>query len=172
MGGSVEVASELGQGSTFTLRLPLELLAPVQPRDALPPVRPAAPDPEAPANLQVLAAEDNPINQMVLKTLLEPAGIAPTMVINGAEAVAAWERQKWDLVLMDIQMPGMNGLEAARAIRRRELETGRSRTPIVAVTANAMSHQVVQYREVGMDGVVAKPVNITSLYEAMEQALT
>jgi CheY-like chemotaxis protein len=123
------------------------------------------------AELRVLAAEDNPTNQLVLSTFLAQAGIAPTMVANGREAVAAWEQAHWDIVLMDIQMPEMNGIEATRAIRSRELETGRARTPVVAVTANAMTHQLAEYEAAGMDGVVPKPIDIAKLFEAMDQAL-
>ena len=123
------------------------------------------------AVLRVLAAEDNAVNQLVLKTLLAPSGIAPTLVENGREAVSAWETQDWDVVLMDIQMPEMDGVEAARAIRARERETGRARTPIIAVTANAMTHQVLEYEAAGMDGVVAKPVDAKALIEVMQRAL-
>ena len=104
--------------------------------------------------IRVLAAEDNDVNQLVLKTLLSQAGINPTMVADGAMAVAAWERETWDIILMDIQMPEMDGVQATREIRRREAETGRARTPILAVTANAMVHQVAAYQAAGMDGVV------------------
>jgi CheY-like chemotaxis protein len=129
------------------------------------------PEIETQTELRVLAAEDNLTNQLVLKTLLAPAGIEPTVVENGREALKAWEGQLWDLILMDIQMPEMNGVEATLAIRRRERETGRTRTPIVAVTANAMTHQLCDYLAAGMDGVVAKPVEIASLFTVMEQAL-
>ena len=165
MGGQIEAASELGGGSTFTLALPLARAG-----EARVVVGHAA-EMEELAALRVLAAEDNATNQLVLKTLLAPAGIAPTLVVNGREALSAWESQTWDLVLMDIQMPEMDGMEAARAIRRRERETGRARTPIVAVTANAMTHQLGEYTAAGMDGVVAKPVDIGALFTAMEQAL-
>ncbi|HTK34198.1 MAG TPA: ATP-binding protein [Caulobacteraceae bacterium] len=168
MNGSIEASSVLGKGSTFTLRLPLERVAGVAGK-ASPQNRAAAP--EEPVSLRVLAAEDNPTNQLVLKTLLAPAGIAPSMVENGREAVAAWESQDWDIVLMDIQMPEVDGVEATRAIRRRERETGRIRTPIIAVTANAMTHQLVEYEAAGIDGVVAKPVDAANLFRAMEQAL-
>lgn len=168
MGGAIEVSSEFGEGSTFTLMLPLPpaaTSAESKASKALPAQT------ERPAELRVLAAEDNATNQLVLKTLLAPAGIAPTMVVNGREALAAWEGQTWDIILMDIQMPEMNGVDATRAIRARELKTGRTRTPIVAVTANAMTHQVAEYEAAGMDGVVAKPVEIASLFKVMEQAL-
>ena len=167
MDGMIEASSTPGEGSAFTLRLPLR-------RVEAPAAAPArtAPAPAAqPVELRVLAAEDNITNQLVLKTLLAPAGIAPTMVVNGREALDAWESQTWDIVLMDIQMPEMGGVEAARRIRAREQQTGRARTPIVAVTANAMTHQVVEYEAVGMDGVVAKPFDIGKLFGAMEAAL-
>ena len=168
MGGVISATSQAGAGSTFTLRLPL---APVDEVVADPSAALEEPA-EMPADLRILAAEDNQTNQLVLKTLLAPAGIAPTMVENGRDALAAWEGQDWDIVLMDIQMPEMNGVEATRAIRLRELETGRARTPIIAVTANAMTHQVAEYAAAGMDAVVAKPIDMADLFEAMELALT
>jgi len=168
MGGTIEAASKLGQGSTFTVRLPL---ARVQADGAAAPAAPAEAQ-ARPEELRVLAAEDNATNQLVLRTLLAAAGIAPTLVENGREAVEAWETQDWDIVLMDIQMPEMNGVDATRAIRQRELETGRARTPIIAVTANAMTHQVAEYDAAGMDGVVPKPIDNICLFEVMDQALS
>jgi signal transduction histidine kinase/CheY-like chemotaxis protein len=166
MGGVIEASSELGRGSIFTLILPLERAA-----GAAKVAEGRSAETEPLAELRVLAAEDNATNQLVLKTLLAAAGITPTLVVNGREAVTAWESQAWDVVLMDIQMPEMNGIEATRAIRLRELETGRARTPIVAVTANAMTHQLVEYEAAGMDGMVAKPVDIAVLFNVMEQVL-
>ena len=167
MGGTIEASSTLGEGSTFTLRLPLERV-----RAEGEPASASVAAPERPEALRVLAAEDNVTNQLVLRALLSAAGIAPTLVDNGRDAVAAWETQDWDIVLMDIQMPEMNGVEATRAIRLRERETGRTRTPIIAVTANAMTHQIAEYDAAGMDGVVPKPLNNTHLFEMMDQALS
>jgi signal transduction histidine kinase/CheY-like chemotaxis protein len=168
MDGQIEVGSSPGKGSTFTLLLPLKLIAaapPLQPPDA------AADGYQRLRQLRVLAAEDNLVNQMVLRTFLEPTGIVPIMVENGREALDAWEKENWDLVLMDIQMPEMNGVEAAKVIRSRERETGRARTPIIAVTASAMTHQLEEFAAVGMDGVVPKPVNMASLLRMIEQAV-
>jgi signal transduction histidine kinase/CheY-like chemotaxis protein len=166
MGGSIEASSELAAGSTFIVRLPLAP-AVAAGKDA-----PAAPDTDAePGEIRVLAAEDNDTNQLVLKTLLAQAGIEPTLVENGKQALEAWESQSWDLILMDIQMPVMDGVVATRAIRERERATGRRRTPILAVTANAMTHQVAEYESVGMDGVVPKPIDMVALLNAMQQAL-
>jgi CheY-like chemotaxis protein len=131
----------------------------------------AAPEPAQPGEIRVLAAEDNDTNQLVLKTLLAQAGIEPTMVANGRQALEAWEAQHWDIILMDIQMPVMDGVAATTAIRERERETGRARTPIIAVTANAMTHQVAEYEAAGMDSMVPKPIDIAALFQAMEQAL-
>jgi signal transduction histidine kinase len=163
MGGSVEATSELGAGSTFIVRLPL-------PRAAQRPQEGAA-EPRGDGELRVLAAEDNDTNQLVLKTLLGQAGLDVTMVENGAQAVEAWERGQWDLILMDIQMPVMDGVVATRAIRQRERETGRARTPIIAVTANAMTHQIAEYEAAGMDGVSPKPIDLVALLGAMQEAL-
>jgi len=167
MRGTIDAASTPGKGSTFTLRLPLDRVLAAEPETD---------DTDGSAerllDLRVLAAEDNATNQLVLRTLLATAGVSPTIVNNGRQAVEAWETQDWDIVLMDIQMPEMNGVDAARAIRLREAETGRARTPIIAVTANAMTHQVAEYGAAGMDGVVPKPVDNLYLLEAMDLALS
>jgi CheY-like chemotaxis protein len=126
---------------------------------------------EAPEALRILAAEDNLTNQLVLKTLLAQAGLSVTMVDDGQAAVDSWERNVWDLILMDVRMPVMDGPSATATIRARELATGRARTPIVAVTANTMPHEVTGYYESGMDGLVAKPIAITALFEAIGAAL-
>jgi signal transduction histidine kinase/ActR/RegA family two-component response regulator len=168
MGGAIEAISEPRQGSTFVLRLPLATAAP-QAYAGRP--EGAARRFGAAGELRVLAAEDNETNQLVLKTLLSQAGIEATLVENGRQALEAWETQDWDVILMDIQMPIMDGVAATQAIRQRELETGRARTPIIAVTANAMTHQVAEYLAVGMDSMVPKPIDIAALFAAMEQAL-
>ena len=149
MGGRMSVESEPGRGSRFELRLPLERLGDE---------RVAAPSPLPPQDLEaielrVLAAEDNAVNQLVLKTLLGQVGVSPHVVEDGQAAVAAWETGTWDLILMDVQMPVMDGIAATARIRQRETATGRARTPIIALTANAMAHQVEEYFAAGMDGL-------------------
>jgi signal transduction histidine kinase/ActR/RegA family two-component response regulator len=157
MGGAISAERAPSGGSIFTVRLPLPVVGPVQ-GDAPPPSR-------------VLAAEDNPVNQLVLKSLLEQLGITPTIVANGAEALAAWESGDWDLVLMDIQMPQMDGLTATRRIREREAARGLGRTPIVALTANAMPAQIESYYEAGVCDVVPKPIEVARLFAAIASAV-
>ncbi|HEX3917913.1 MAG TPA: ATP-binding protein [Caulobacteraceae bacterium] len=174
MGGDIRVDSEPGVGSTFHVRLALPKLrgaaaaaAPGAGTRSSAPRAATASD----APIRILAAEDNSINQLVLRTLLHQAGLEPTIVENGTKCLQAWEDEPWDVILMDIQMPEMDGPTAARSIRAREIETGRPRTPIVALTANAMSHQVSAYLAAGMDGHVAKPIEAAKLFEAIELAL-
>jgi signal transduction histidine kinase/CheY-like chemotaxis protein len=167
MGGQMTVTSELGRGSTFTLLIPLERIGDEQAPAPAPPVEEEA----APLALRVLAAEDNAVNQLVLKTLLHQLGVDPHIVEDGKAALEAWETGEWDVILMDVQMPEMDGVAATAAIRAREAVTGRARTPIIALTANAMSHQVQGYEAAGMDGFVPKPIQIATLYGALQSAL-
>ncbi len=168
MGGAIRAFSKPGEGTAFCVTLPLVKLDHAA----------SAPSAGAAANgaasieggaLRVLAAEDNAVNQLVLKTLLQQVGVEPVLVANGQEAVEAWARETWDMILMDIQMPVMDGPTASRIIRERETAEGRTRTPIIALTANAMSHQVAEYRALGMDGFVAKPIQVSELFEAMNR---
>jgi two-component system, sensor histidine kinase len=166
MTGEISVTSELGLGSTFTLRVPLPYQGEEKAVSAG--VETRAEQPEI--ALRVLAAEDNAVNQLVLKTLLHQMGVDPTVVENGQRAVEAWAAGDWDVILMDIQMPVMDGLTAAAQIRACELAEGRARTPIVALTANAMAHQIEQYAAAGMDGHVAKPIQAAELFAALTRA--
>ena len=170
MGGAIWAESELGKGSSFHIVLPMPRIGcPVA--AAAPVPAPAAAEPRPTATLRVLAAEDNPTNQLVLSTIMEVFGIGIEIVADGREAVAAWRRGGFDLILMDIQMPHMDGVEATRAIREIEQAEGRRRTPIVALSANAMTHQVRDYLAAGMDAHVAKPIELNRLQSAMEEAL-
>ena len=168
MGGLIFVESREGEGSVFTVELPLERGE----LTAREPVQPVTADGAEEGALRLLAAEDNPTNQQVLAAVMGSLGIDIDIVANGKLAFDAWRDGAYDLILMDIQMPVMDGIDSARAIRSAERETGRQRIPIVALTANALSHQVEEYLAAGMDGHVAKPIEIAKLYEAISRALT
>jgi PAS domain S-box-containing protein len=169
MGGSIRAESTSGQGATFTVELPLERVSAAAPgqSSAAECVKPEA----APGPVRILAAEDNAMNQLVLRTLLGQIGIEPVIVDDGRQAVEAWAREPWDLILMDVQMPEMDGPTAAGMIRARERAQRRARTPIIALTANAMAHQVEEYIQAGMDDFVAKPIEAARLYAVIEQVL-
>ena len=164
MGGSINVESREGHGSTFVVELPLSRCeaAGSQPVDTV------RTDQDG---LRLLAAEDNATNQQVLAAVMESLGIDIDIVADGKQAVEAWGAFTYDLILMDIQMPVMDGIAAAREIRAAEQERGRARTPIIALTANALTHQIEEYMAAGMDGHVAKPIEIAKLYEAISAAL-
>jgi signal transduction histidine kinase len=167
MGGGVHVQSREGQGSTFTVVVAMprgEAIVPAQVEAAPPPI-------ESERRLRVLAADDNPTNQKVIAAVLAPLGAEVELVADGAACVEAWKRGGHDIVLMDIHMPVMDGVDAARTIRSLEVSENRKRIPIVAVTANALVHQVEGYMAAGMDGHVAKPIEVTKLYDAIETAV-
>jgi len=168
LGGTISVDSVLGEGTTFTVELPFPYIGP--------PIE--APDMAAPSNvfsedlaLRVLIAEDNPTNQLVFKTLLNQVGIDPVVVSDGLQAVESWRTRDWDLIFMDIQMPRMDGRMAALEIRRLEREDRRPRTPIYALSANAMAHQAAEYVTAGMDGNIAKPIDLRELFGVLEKVV-
>jgi signal transduction histidine kinase/ActR/RegA family two-component response regulator len=150
-----------------------EPAAAMQP-DAPPAPAPAPPPPPAEdgeRRVRILCAEDNDVNQLVLKTLLGQIDVEHHMVGDGAQAVEAWETMPFDIILMDIQMPVMDGPSAVEKIRAREAETGRARIPIIALTANVMAHQTAAYLAVGMDEVAAKPIDFAALVGAIQRQL-
>ena len=169
MGGRIALHSTLGAGSAFEVTLPLDWVRTSTPPSAT--ANDVAPQGPSLAEVRVLAAEDNPVNQLVLKTLLGHFGIEPTIVGDGEAAFEAWRAESWDLILMDAQMPRLDGVAATRRIRAAEAETGRPRTPIIALTANALSHQADEYSACGMDDLVAKPIQLPRLVEVMNRVL-
>jgi len=171
MGGTIGAQSTVGKGTTFQVTLPLAWMGESVALPTPPAVSDQQPEASACSALRVLAAEDNTVNQLVLKTLLHQIGVDPVIVENGVEAVRAWEGSEWDVILMDVQMPVMDGPSACALIRGREALEGRPRTPIIALTANAMAHQVAEYLGAGMDGFVPKPIEVGRLFEALQQVL-
>jgi signal transduction histidine kinase/ActR/RegA family two-component response regulator len=167
MGGLVSVMSQEGVGSTFIVELPFQRGVSVTAAAA------QAPSIDMqPRNVRVLAAEDNIVNQKVLKAIVEPMDVELVMVGDGKAAIDAWRGGGFDVILMDIQMPVMDGIAAAKVIRDAERAERLARTPILALTANALVHQVEEYLAAGMDGHVAKPIEISKLYEAMSRVLS
>ena len=172
MGGEISVTSAYGSGSRFEMILPLSRAAGSAQgpeRDEAEPLSAfLGPDGRPP---RVLAAEDNPTNQRVLSALLGALGVELTIVGNGKLAVEAWRDGAFDLILMDIQMPEMSGVAASKLIRAEEAKRGAPPIPIIALSANAMSHQVEEYLQAGMMAHVAKPIDLAVLYETMQTAL-
>jgi PAS domain S-box-containing protein len=165
MGGEIRVQSQPGKGSTFSFQLALPAAGPPS-QPAEPPPQPATGQPP----LRVLLVEDNPVNQHVLTLMLQGGGHRVTHAPNGREALLALDREAFDLVLMDLQMPEMDGLRCARLIRQREKATGR-RVPIVAVTANALQGERQRCLAAGMDEYLSKPVRNHELVAVIARLL-
>jgi len=167
MGGQLYATSSPGEGSTFTLALPL-------PRAAAMETSAEEPAASAPARserrLHVLLAEDHPTNRRVVELILRAAGVELTSVCNGAEAVEAFSACPFDLVLMDMQMPVMDGLSAIEAIRAHERARGAARTPILTLTANAMPDHARASRRAGADGHLTKPISAQALLDMVGRA--
>ena len=170
MGGELDCESAPGKGSRFWLDLPL---APVNipGPDVVAQAAGGADFSEAPP-LRILVADDHPTNRKVVQLMLEACEAELTEVENGAEALEAFRGGGYDLILMDMQMPVMDGLAAVAAIRRLEAHEARPRTPIIMLTANALPEHVVKARAAGADLHLAKPLTSAALFEALNAVMT
>lgn len=163
--GTVEAASEPGIGSRFTIRLPAALAAAAAERT-----------PARPGTIQLhgdglLVAEDTEVIRAILAKHLHTLGVRATFVENGAQAVDRFSAGRFDAVLLDIQMPVMDGFEAARSIRSLEKSNLRMRTPLIAISASAMPEDVLKARQSGFDLHIAKPISRLQLHQALHDAL-
>jgi signal transduction histidine kinase/DNA-binding NarL/FixJ family response regulator len=165
MGGSFQVRSEKGVGSTFSFDLSLPL-------SSIPPPDPVPHRVSPGTSLRLLFADDNAVNQRVIERLLLKLGHQVTVVNNGAEAVAAFERDSFDAVLLDCHMPVEDGFSAARRMRIHERTQSRdSRTPILALTALAFAEDRDRCLQAGMDAHLTKPISLQQLDDALRAAL-
>jgi PAS domain S-box-containing protein len=175
MGGTITLDSTAGQGSTFSFTLPQSRATPqptVQPRTIVPPAGAGTDSPfregEAP---RILIVEDDPTNRVLLQIALKHKHYVTETASNGQQAVEKWEQSGFDLIIMDVEMPVMNGIEAARAIREQEQERG-SHTPILAMTAHASNDDEAWCLASGMDAYLAKPVDLTEAIKVVKNLTT
>lgn len=163
MGGEIGAESVVGEGSLFWLRLPLRA-APVDIQTASQPPAPIA----KAIVLNILMIEDNSINRFILKDFLQSAGHRVTEASNGHAGLALAGAARYDVVLTDISMPGLDGVEVARSIRKGVLGGASREAKIFALTAHAMPAEKIRFREAGMDGCLIKPVNRADLLAALQ----
>jgi PAS domain S-box-containing protein len=167
MGGTVELRSEEGRGTTATVAIAFEVPPEAAAATA---VAGSRPEPERPDGLHVLLVEDDALNLLAVKEMLSLAGHRVTCATNGELALAALRTRRFDLALMDIQMPVLDGLETTRRIRRGE--AGRHKDiPIIALSAHAMKGDRETFLAAGMNGYIAKPVVIETLEQAIADCL-
>ena len=161
LGGKIQVDSKVGEGSCFTLEIPLEYGDPKK----LKKHEKLEVEQKSGEGFDILVAEDNVNNQIITAKLLKDVGFRVKMVNNGAEAVEEFTRRKFDVVLMDIQMPIMDGLEAMKQIQL--IEKNRKPTPVIALTAHALAEERDRYLKAGMTDYLAKPFKPDELYQVV-----
>ena len=173
MGGQLSARSELGRGSTFTIQLPLRVapaieLSAAEPASGPAPARTVAAGIAEKKGLRILLAEDDTIIQRLLQLVLAEKGYRVTLANNGAQALEIWGQGEIDLILMDVQMPELDGLSATARIRQREQELG-GHIPIVALTAHAFDEDRKRCLAAGADDYLSKPVNFSRMFRLLEQ---
>ena len=167
MNGHMCVQSELGQGSTFTFTVQVERAQ----QEIIPSQNTVSNTPQIENVLHILLAEDNPVNQKLAIRLLEKQGHQVTAVKDGSDAIQAFEENTFDLILMDMQMPEMDGIEATQSIREREQING-GHIPIIALTADALKGTKEKCLSAGMDEYITKPIRLPNLLEAIQNVVS
>ncbi|MEB3291735.1 MAG: CBS domain-containing protein [Synechococcales bacterium] len=169
MGGTIEVSSQLGQGSTFTLTLPIQVVSGISP-SAVVSVRQSNTMVQPSLNLselKILVAEDNPMNQQLIQTMLKRLGYSITLVETGQAAIDATLQQHYDVILMDVQMPELDGLTATRLIRQRY----NSHPWIVGLSAYAFQSDRHAALAAGMNAYLSKPISLQALRDVLQEAI-
>jgi CheY-like chemotaxis protein len=163
MGGKIEVTSQPDKGSCFTFTLPCPVLATQSPAASITSVQAAFHSRVPGSTLRILMAEDNPVNRKVACGLIERQGHSVTCVEDGLQAVEELQKNSYDLVLMDLQMPRMGGLEATSCIRQVESLRSLKPIPIIALTAHAMKGDEERCLKAGMNDYLPKPIRLDDL---------
>lgn len=168
MGGKIGVEDNAGPGSTFWLEIPFDLAQAGPPSKLLPVEFQQKPlQSESLGNAHILVAEDNVVNQLVIRKILEELGCQTTIVSDGIEVVNTWKEQHYDAILMDIQMPNRDGIAATKIIREME-SSDEQPIPIIAITANALNNDRHIFMAAGLDDYLSKPYKINELKAVLE----
>jgi CheY-like chemotaxis protein len=160
MGGEVALSGAPGKGLVAQVKLAMPLV-PEPPAGTVAPATPGLPP------LMVLAAEDNATNRIILHSILTSLGVTAEIVPSGHALLARWQEETFDALLLDIAMPGLDGVETLRELQARGRASGRPVPPALAVTANAMTHQLADYLGQGFAAVVPKPLRAEDLGRAL-----
>lgn len=166
MGGTIEVKSEIGKGSTFICNIPFEIKY-LNNKSSYKLNDMEKKEEKKVLNLKILVAEDNSINRKIINRYLNNLSCVFDFAENGVKAVESFKTNTYDVILMDVQMPEMDGLAATRIIREKEKEIG-GHIPIIALTAGVMKEEIDMCIEAGMDEHISKPVNMEKIYRTLK----